>query len=130
MDPEWSWRYDAKCKDVDTDIFYPPRDRALYKPIADKAKGICWGDDGHGECPVRRECLWYSIEQEDTHGIWGGMSNRERAHLGRRYKRELPQMSFKDWILVGDGGEGKRFKKSIDGLDGIEEDGDEGDWAD
>lgn len=122
MDPEWSWRYDAKCKDIDTDIFYPPRDKALYKPIADKAKAICWGDDKQPECPVRRQCLWYAIREEDTHGIWGGMSNRERAHLGRRYKREQPPMPFKDWILVGDGGEGKRLKKSFDGLDGVDED--------
>lgn len=112
-DPEWSWRYDAKCADVDTDIFYPPRDRRLYKPIADQAKGICWGDDGRPECPVRRECLWYSIEQEDTHGIWGGMSHRERSHLGRRYRRESPPIPFKDWILTGDGGQGKRKQRTL-----------------
>lgn len=122
MDPEWSWRYDAKCADEDTDLFYPPRDRALYKPIADKAKGICWGDDGHPPCAVRRECLWYAISMEDTHGIWGGMSNRERAHLGRRFRRERPDNTFKDWILSGDGGEGKRIKKSATGLYGDEED--------
>lgn len=124
MDPEWSWRYDAKCAGVDTDIFYPPRDRALYKPIADKAKAICWGDDGQPACPVRRECLWYCISQEppDTHGIWGGMSNRERAHLGRRYKRERPAVSFREWILTGDGGEGKRLKQSADRVHGGQED--------
>jgi WhiB family redox-sensing transcriptional regulator len=108
-DPEdWSWRYAAKCAGEDTDIFYPPRDKALYKPIADKAKGICWGDDGGPECPVRRECLWYAIEQDDTHGIWGGMSHRERSHLWRRYQREQPKQTYKDWILSGDGGQGKR----------------------
>lgn len=112
MDPEpWSWRYRAKCAGEDTDLFYPPRDRALYKPIADRAKGICWGDDGGSECEVRRDCLWYSIETSDTHGIWGGMSHRERSHLSRRYERESPQVSFKDWILTGDGGQGKRLKK-------------------
>lgn len=121
MDPEWSWRYRAKCADEPTDLFYPPRDRKLYKSIADEAKAMCWGDDGRPECPVRRECLWYSIETEDTHGIWGGMSNRERAHIGRRYSRERPAVPFKDWILSGDGGEGKRFKKSTHWVHGVEE---------
>lgn len=112
-DPQWSWRYEAKCHDEDTDIFFPPRDRRLYKPIADQAKGICWGDDGRPECPVRRECLWYAISMEDTHGIWGGMSHRERSHLGRRYKRERPSVPFKDWILTGDGGQGKRKQRAL-----------------
>jgi WhiB family transcriptional regulator, redox-sensing transcriptional regulator len=122
VEPAWSWRYDAKCKDEPTDLFYPPRDRALYKPIADKAKGICWGDDGRPPCPVRRDCLWYAIDMGDQHGIFGGMSNRERAHIGRRYTHERPGMSFKDWILTGDGGEGKRIKKPVAGLHGDEED--------
>jgi WhiB family redox-sensing transcriptional regulator len=115
IDPPHSWRYDAKCKDVDTDIFYPPRDRRLYKGIADRAKAICWGTgDNDPECPVRRQCLWYAIEMDDTHGIWGGMSHRERSHMERKFNRMNLDMSFKQYVMEHDGGaKAKRFIKKV-----------------
>lgn len=114
-EPAHSWRYDAKCMDVDTEIFFPPRDRRLYKPIADKAKAICWGTgDDDPECPVRRQCLWYAISMDDTHGIWGGMSHRERSHLKRKYDRSKSTVPFKQFILEHDGAnKAKRFLKGI-----------------
>jgi WhiB family redox-sensing transcriptional regulator len=116
-EPAHSWRYDAKCKDIDTDIFYPPRDRRLYKGIADKAKSICWGTGEHDpECPVRKECLWYAIEMEDTHGIWGGMSHRERSHLQRKFNRMQSDQTFKQYVMEHDGGaKAKRFTKKVSG---------------
>lgn len=87
QEPEWSWRYDAKCRGEDTEIFFPPRDKALYKPIADKAKAICWGRDGRPPCPVRRECLVEALENDELHGIFGGMSHRERNAFVRKIER-------------------------------------------
>jgi hypothetical protein len=130
QEPEWSWRYDAKCLTQDTtyiytdedgepqvgDIFYPPRDKALYKPIADKAKAICWGTgDGDPECPVRKECLLYAEQMEDTHGIWGGLSHRERSHLLRKFKAlRLKNKTFKQWVMESDGGaKAKQFIKQV-----------------
>lgn len=114
-EPPHSWRYTAKCMDVNTDIFYPPRDKALYKPIADQAKAICWGTgENDPECPVRRECLWYAISMNDTHGIWGGMSHRERSHLERKFQRLNLNMSFRQYVMESDGGnKAKRFNKDI-----------------
>lgn len=114
-DPEYAWRYQAKCKGIDTNVFYPPRDRKLYKPIADKAKAICWGTgDDDPECPARSECLWYAISMDDTHGIWGGLSHRERSHLYRKWKRLKLSVTFKDYILgwTGDN-KAKRHTKRI-----------------
>lgn len=91
--------------DVDTDIFYPPRDKALYKPIADKAKAICWGTGDHDPpCPVRKQCLLYAVAMDDTHGIWGGLSHRERSHLVRQHKRLRTGKSFTEWVMDSDGG--------------------------
>lgn len=117
VEPEHSWRYESKCMDVDTDIFYPPRDRRLYKPIADKAKAICFGTGDHDpECPVRNQCLWYAISMDDTHGIWGGLSHRERSHLKRRYERTKPRIPLKQYILEYDGGtKAKRHLKGVPG---------------
>lgn len=85
--PPWAWRYDAKCKGEDTEIFFPPRDKDLYKPIADKAKAICLGKDGLPPCRVRKQCLKEAILNDELHGIFGGMSHRERNAMKRKYER-------------------------------------------
>lgn len=70
------------------DLWFPPRDKDLYKPIADKAKAICFGKDGRDECPVRMQCLLFADKNDYVHGIWGGMSHRERAALKRKAIRQ------------------------------------------
>ena len=95
-DPAWTWRYEAKCRGVDTEIFFPPRDKALYKPIADQAKAICWGKDGNSPCPVRKECLKEAIVNDELHGIFGGMSHRERNAAQRKYKKQ--GLTLDEWI--------------------------------
>jgi WhiB family redox-sensing transcriptional regulator len=92
------WRYKAKCRGIDTNTWYPPRDKDQYKDIADRAKAICYGKDGLPECPVRKQCLLYAEEMEDTHGIWGGMSHRERNALKRKATRA--GMTLKEWVLT------------------------------
>jgi WhiB family redox-sensing transcriptional regulator len=82
-----SWRKLAKCDGMDTELFFPPRDKDKYKNIADKAKNVCWGKDGKPECRVRKECLLYAVEVETSYGIWGGLSNRERNALVRKAKK-------------------------------------------
>lgn len=90
------WIYKAKCQDMDTNLWYPPRSKELYKPIADQAKAICYGKDGLPECPVRKECLLYADRMEDTHGIWGGMSHRERNALKR--KAAKAGLTLEEWV--------------------------------
>jgi WhiB family redox-sensing transcriptional regulator len=82
-----SWREDAQCNGVDTEIFFPPRDKDKYRVIAAQAKLHCFGSNGQGECPVRLQCLMYAVETDEVHGIWGGMSHRERNALVRKWKR-------------------------------------------
>ena len=45
---------------------------------ADAARQVCAG------CPVRPECLDYALDGRIRHGLWGGLSPRERAALSRR----------------------------------------------
>lgn len=92
----WAWRYDAKCRGEDTEIFFPPRDKALYKPIADRAKAICLGKDGKPACPVRNQCLKEAIKNDELHGIFGGMSHRERNAMKRKY--EKLGLTLDEWL--------------------------------
>lgn len=96
MDHDEEWRRDAKCFGVDTELFYPPRDKALYKPIADQAKAICNGKDSRPPCAVRIECLLYALRRDEEHGIFGGMSHRERNALLRKWRRRNPDLDLRD----------------------------------
>ena len=91
------WRYDAKCRGLDTELWYPPRDKAKYKIIADISKAVCYGKDGKPECKVRKECLLYSDKMDEKHGIWGGMSHRERNALKRKAKKQ--GKTLKQWLM-------------------------------
>jgi WhiB family transcriptional regulator, redox-sensing transcriptional regulator len=67
-----SWVDKAKCKGQDTNIFFPERgDNRLI----DKAKSFCLN------CEVVENCLSYAIRTEQTVGVWGNKSTRERSHM-------------------------------------------------
>jgi WhiB family redox-sensing transcriptional regulator len=69
--PGWTER--AGCRGLDANFFHPERgeDAAL-------AKRVC------AACPVRDECLTFALWHFEKHGVWGGMSERERRPLRRR----------------------------------------------
>lgn len=75
------WYDDALCKHVENAL-------ALYFPTntnpntASIAKKIC------EDCPVKQRCFDYSIELSrhvDVHGVWGGMSMRDRKNYMREH---------------------------------------------
>ena len=90
------WRLEAKCADYDPELWYPPRDKTKYPVIAKQAKDICYGRDGKPECPVRIECLLFADKNDETFGIWGGMSHRERNALTR--KAEKHGKTLEEWV--------------------------------
>lgn len=97
---ETSWRERARCNGVDTEIFYPPRDKELYSDIAAKARAYCLGETGTSHCPVRAHCLWEAIATDEAHGIWGGMSHRERNALVRKWHRKYRRtMTLQEYIF-------------------------------
>lgn len=96
------WRSKARCfeKDPTTEIFFPPRDKTRYKDLAIQAKAMCLGPTGKNPCPVQAECLWYAVESETTHGIWGGMSHRERNAAVRKWQRLYKkEMTLKEYLF-------------------------------
>jgi Transcription factor WhiB len=51
-------------------VFFPGRGEP-----AEPARQICAG------CPVRQPCLDYALGHGITHGIWGGLTERDRRPL-------------------------------------------------
>jgi WhiB family redox-sensing transcriptional regulator len=73
----WEWQLDAACRGMDSDIFFHPkaeRDVARERRIT-RAKAICQS------CPAIRECLAHALRMREPYGIWGGLSEGERAAL-------------------------------------------------
>lgn len=70
--PDQNWRAGALCAERDPDLFFAPG--ALEHKIA---KRIC------RDCPVRRQCLAYAMNAPVDHGIWGGLTERERRRVRR-----------------------------------------------
>jgi WhiB family redox-sensing transcriptional regulator len=74
--PLIDWFADAACRDSDTAVFFPASDRD-----ADEAKAIC------ATCPVREECLEYSLATRPADGVFGGLTPVERHRLIRRRQK-------------------------------------------
>ena len=67
------WRERAACRGAELDVFYPERGET-----AEPARQVC------AACPVRQPCLEYALSNRITHGIWGGLTDRERRPLQTR----------------------------------------------
>lgn len=91
-----NWRSDAKCKGMNTEMWFPPRDKDLYTDIANESKAVCLGKDGKSPCKVRIDCLLYAHNNDEEYGIWGGLSRRERNALHRKAIKN--GMTLKEWV--------------------------------
>ena len=68
-----SWQLDAACIGMSSSIFFPTQGDARWR----QAKAVCRG------CVVREECGEYALVNNIKHGIYGGMSERERRRIRR-----------------------------------------------
>lgn len=73
-----------KCADLDVNIFFEKDADDLDSRIADanyaEAKKICMS------CQYQPQCAEWGIKHE-THGMWGGLTPRERQKIRRLINR-------------------------------------------
>jgi WhiB family redox-sensing transcriptional regulator len=104
------WRDRAACRTEDPRVFFPP-EGATSARLTREAKAICAG------CPVTAQCLQFALASPERHGIFGGLSERERHGMrpaapdgpGLCGKR-LHVMDAKNTIPAGPAGEWKRCR--------------------
>ena len=72
-----NWQIGHACEGVKSDLFYPTDVAGVLQ-----AKMVC------ATCPVKRECLEHALKYNETFGVWGGESERERVEIKRRRKRK------------------------------------------
>ncbi|MEV0406128.1 WhiB family transcriptional regulator [Actinoallomurus sp. NPDC050550] len=65
-----AWMNHAECQKADPELFFPIGN--LTPDQVAEARTVC------GRCPVRADCLHYSLETAQRYGIWGGADEDER----------------------------------------------------
>ncbi|NNG35902.1 WhiB family transcriptional regulator [Nakamurella aerolata] len=76
----WDWQLHGSCRGMASSFFFHPegeRGPARAKREA-KAKAICL------DCPVLSQCRAHALAVQEPYGIWGGMSEGERAAIINR----------------------------------------------
>ena len=81
---EGGWRSAAACRSADPDLFFPISASGRAPEQVAEAKAIC------ARCPVRRQCLAFALHTRQAYGIWGGMTEEERAAARHRLITEKP----------------------------------------
>lgn len=73
----YAWQLDGACRGMDSDVFFHSagegaRTRRRRERIAVE---ICRG------CPVMAACRAHALSVREPYGVWGGLSEIERAEL-------------------------------------------------
>jgi len=79
---QWAWR--AACGGDPEYMFVPGAHQNV-------AKRVCT------RCPVRMSCLVEALDNRIEHGVWGGLTDRERRALLRRHP------TVRNWRQLLDG---------------------------
>lgn len=72
---QWEWQLSAACRGMDSaNFFHPPDERnAARENRIEQAKAICRA------CPAIMECREHALRVREPYGVWGGLSEDERA---------------------------------------------------
>lgn len=71
------WKYDARCRNLDPDLFFPEGKGIPTQRKIKLARQVC------ATCPVRAECLDYALRTGQDFGVWGGTVPMERRDMRR-----------------------------------------------
>lgn len=81
-----NWADHGECKKHDPKIWFPDdMVGSSGRKFVVQAKSICSG------CAVINQCLNYAIANQETYGIWGGQTPKERN--GRRTGKRNPTLA-------------------------------------
>lgn len=75
------WRQQGSCIDEDPELFHPVGDGPAARLQTVEARDVC------NSCPVRTLCLEWAMAHHPQAGIWGGITEDERALERRRRQR-------------------------------------------
>ena len=73
----WEWQFEGACRDVEETLFFHPEGErgSARRRRAEAAKAVC------STCSVIKECREQSLTVREPYGVWGGLSEDERAAI-------------------------------------------------
>ncbi len=77
LQSEYEWQYEGACVGLESARFFSPdaeRGRARAGR-EERAKAVC------ASCPVIEQCREHALRAQEPYGVWGGLSERERAEI-------------------------------------------------
>jgi hypothetical protein len=80
-EPAPDWRKSAACREEDPDLFFPKGYEGPWQLAIEQAKAVC------RRCPIVDACLEFATEIGATDGIFGGLTEKERASVRRAAAR-------------------------------------------
>lgn len=82
----WEWQYEGACRETGAEqFFHPEGERGASRRRRDaNAKAIC------ATCPVIQLCREHALRVREPYGVWGGLSENDRAAI---LSREIPAAS-------------------------------------
>ena len=86
----WEWQLLGACRGQDTDLFFHPEgERGPARAAREaSAKAVC------ARCPVIDRCAEHALRVHEPYGVWGGLSESERADiLARQDGRGLVRLA-------------------------------------
>lgn len=87
------WRDTAACREEDGELFFPKGTEGPWLLVIEQAKAVC------GRCPSAAPCLAFALDERIPTGIFGGLTDTERASLTRATRRNnLTQEAAADRI--------------------------------
>jgi WhiB family transcriptional regulator, redox-sensing transcriptional regulator len=81
-DPAETWWIEhARCIGEDPELFFPIGTTGPAIEQTERAIEVC------RDCPVRAECLEWSLATCQDAGVWGGLGEEERREIRRQRRR-------------------------------------------
>ena len=74
---EWEWQFEGACRGMDPEMFFhPDGERGPRRRNRENAaKAVC------ASCPVMQLCRDHALAIQEPYGIWGGLSEDDRAAI-------------------------------------------------
>lgn len=81
----WEWQKQGICNSLDPAYFFHPEGErgGPRRRRIERAKSICQN------CPVIMQCREYALIHHEPYGVWGGLSEEERALILQKQRRQL-----------------------------------------
>ena len=77
MQPDDDWTLDAACRGADIEQFYSCEEADIQAAVE-----VC------GRCAVRQQCLDFAMANQESFGVWGGVTEAARRRIFRRERRQ------------------------------------------